>query len=192
MRILCLTILLALWNVSGWADTLYLKSGQTIKGDILEKGSYYVVISVGGKPVKYNSDDIARMETEGEKKPLEPFNFDPAQFPNIPKKKLDLILQLIEINGTHGTMENNFQQIISRTPEAQREKVRALLNTKEIMARIIPLYDKYFADTELLQLIQFYLSPIGRKILDTMPRLLNESIYITSQYFEEKLKPQSQ
>ena len=192
MRILCLTVLLSLLSASGWADTVYLKSGQKIEGNILEKGSYYIIINVGGKPTKYNSYDIAKIETEGEKKPLEPFKFDPAQFPNISKKKLDLILQLIEINGTHATMENNFQQIVSRVPEAQKEKVKGLLNTKEIMARIIPLYDKYFTDVELLQLIQFYLSPIGRKVLDTMPLLLNDSVYITTQYFEEKLKPKTQ
>lgn len=51
----------------------------------------------------------------------------------------------------------------------------------------VPLYDKYFSESELKDLVVFYKSPTGRKVLDTMPALVAESMTRTADRIMPKL-----
>jgi hypothetical protein len=50
----------------------------------------------------------------------------------------------------------------------------------------LPLYDKYFSEQELADLVAFYSTPTGQKTLMVLPELLGESIRLTN----EKIGPQ--
>jgi len=45
-----------------FAETVYLKSGETIKGDMIEETNEYVKIDFQGIPLTYYKDDIVRIE----------------------------------------------------------------------------------------------------------------------------------
>ncbi len=47
---------------------------------------------------------------------------------------------------------------------------------------LVPLYDKYFTHDEIKALIQFYESPLGRKLITTMPNLMQDSMRIGSEW----------
>jgi len=50
------------------------------------------------------------------------------------------------------------------------------LNFSEIIAAVYPpLYDKYFDEAELRQLVAFYRTPVGRKSIEVMPSLMQEA-----------------
>ena len=49
---------------------------------------------------------------------------------------------------------------------------------------IIPLYDKYFTLAEIQQLLDFYETDIGKKTIEVMPQLTQESIIIGQQWGE--------
>ena len=51
----------------------------------------------------------------------------------------------------------------------------------------VPLYDKYFSESELKDLVAFYSSSTGRKVLDTMPSLVAESMTRTAEQIMPKL-----
>lgn len=44
----------------------------------------------------------------------------------------------------------------------------------------VPLYDKYFTETELGDLVAFHKSPTGKKVIEVMPNLVAESMTRTS------------
>ena len=188
MRIfLSILIIFSLCSI-GWAETIYLKDGRTYEGKIIERGDYYVSIESQGVPYKFYTDEIDRIEEAKDPNQLPALQIDLTKLPNISKKKIDLILKLVEVNGTRRSMQNNLDQIVAKANENKKEELRKLLNIDEIMTSLIPLYDKHFSEVELVQLIQFYSSPLGHKILETMPVLLNEAVEVSVKYFEQKIK----
>lgn len=46
----------------------------------------------------------------------------------------------------------------------------------EMMAEVVPLYARYFSPDEMKQLAAFYRTPIGRKSLQVMPKLMGEGM----------------
>ena len=56
----------------------------------------------------------------------------------------------------------------------------------EIIELLIPVYDKYYTDKELTEIIQFYESPTGQKILDVTSLIMKETVGVSIQYFTDK------
>lgn len=68
-----------------------------------------------------------------------------------------------------------------------RERLPQVVDYKKyIEESVYPLYDKFYTEQELRDLITFYGTPTGQKVIDTMPRLFAESTQIA----REKLFPQ--
>jgi hypothetical protein len=60
------------------------------------------------------------------------------------------------------------------------KRFRALFNEQLNFLTIIetvypPLYDKYFSEEELRQMVTFYRTPVGRKSIEVMPSLMQEA-----------------
>jgi hypothetical protein len=92
-------------------------------------------------------------------------------------------------------MVENMKELKALTA-AQREEIRAQVTASTlragrrtydlIMEKIdfnkvvedisVPLYDKYFSESELSDLVVFYKSATGKKILEVMPNLVSESM----------------
>lgn len=90
---------------------------------------------------------------------------------------------------------SDMKEMESFTPE-EREEMKSRVISKSIrasrrmhaliMERIdfnklvedisVPIYDKYFTESELKDLIAFYKSPTGTKVIEVMPNLFAESI----------------
>ena len=68
-----------------------------------------------------------------------------------------------------------------------RERLPQVVDyNKYIEESIYPLYDKYYSEQELRDLVAFYQTPTGQKVIDTMPQLFAESLQLA----REKLLPQ--
>jgi Uncharacterized protein conserved in bacteria (DUF2059) len=52
----------------------------------------------------------------------------------------------------------------------------------------ISLYAKHFSDKEVIQLIEFYSTPLGRKVSITLPKLMQESM-TTGASYGKKIAP---
>ncbi len=48
----------------------------------------------------------------------------------------------------------------------------------------MPLYDRHFSDDEVDALLQFYRTPVARKLVGLTPELMRESNDATSRFFE--------
>jgi uncharacterized protein len=108
-----------------------------------------------------------------------------------PAKEAD-IRQLMEVAGTKalmaqmmGTMETSIKPMLSNAfpPGDYREKLIDLFiakfksegNLQQLLDLIVPIYDKYFSDKEIKDLIQYYRTPLGQKTIEVMPKLFAES-----------------
>jgi hypothetical protein len=55
------------------------------------------------------------------------------------------------------------------------EKFHSKRDAKQLAGLIIPIYDKYYSDDEIKQLIQLYQTPLGQKMLSVLPKVAAES-----------------
>jgi hypothetical protein len=114
----------------------------------------------------------------------------PAQAKIDPVKEKN-IRHLLEVTGSKDlalqTMTNMEQAIRPMLTNAfpsgeYREKLIDLFLAKfhskfssdVIVDMAVPVYDKYFSDEEIKGLIQFYGTPLGKKTLETLPKLMSE------------------
>jgi hypothetical protein len=54
-------------------------------------------------------------------------------------------------------------------------KFHAKRNIQDLENLIVPVYDKYYTREEIQQLLKIYETPLGQKMVDTMPKILQES-----------------
>ncbi len=99
--------------------------------------------------------------------------------------KEKLIRQLLEVTGvvklSQQMMDQMFTSMQSAVPDLPTEfwsKTRARFKADDLVAMIIPVYDKYYSKEELQGLLTFYESPLGRKVIATLPQVQRESMTI--------------
>lgn len=62
------------------------------------------------------------------------------------------------------------------------------INFAEVMERILyPIYDRFFTEEELKDLIAFYKSPTGQKSIDVMPQLMQDALQRSSEALNAKV-----
>ena len=123
-----------------------------------------------------------------------------------PAKKED-IYRLIKISGMTAQVNMLSQYTLSQYLSLTREKYPGLspdlvsIIKKKCMEeirlnlwapggffdRFVPLYDKYFTHPEILALIEFHESPVGKKILSLQPVLVQEGMAIGEQWSKDIL-----
>ena len=106
-------------------------------------------------------------------------------------KKAD-IRQLLEITGaanlatqTMDDMDKTMRPMIAGAlpPGEYRdklvdlffEKFRSKRTPDHLMEVIIPIYEKYYSDDDIKELIAMYQTPLGRKMLSVLPQIAAES-----------------
>jgi hypothetical protein len=80
------------------------------------------------------------------------------------------------------TLTDDNARFTKRFRELTKEKINWLQLVEELM---YPIVDKYFTEDDLKNMIAFYKSPAGKKVLEVMPQMMTE-IMIRS---EEIAKP---
>ena len=50
---------------------------------------------------------------------------------------------------------------------------------------VIPIYDKYYTETEIKELTDFYATPIGRKVITVTPLISQESMQAGQKWGKE-------
>jgi hypothetical protein len=164
------------------ADTLQLMDGRTLTGKIVqEEGDRIVFEDDGGRMSNFYKDQVKDI-IRGDSVPL---NIDPKQFPDIETDKVGNIQRLLEANGTKASLERNIRRAIDEAPESSRETLSKLFNINELTAALVPIYDRYYTEAEVLELITFYESPAGTKMLTVAPELIQEVTEASLNYFKE-------
>lgn len=105
------------------------------------------------------------------------------------------ILRLMNITGAKAMGQQMGEAVVKQTIEAIRkvrpdlpEKALRIVNevatehlkdstlSDQLFNRLIPIYAKYFSHDDIKAMLAFYDTPIGRKTIEVMPRLLADSM----------------
>jgi hypothetical protein len=193
---------------SAHAATVYLKNGSTVEGNIVEKTGSSVKIDVNGVSVTYYNDEIDRVDdgaapaavTSAAGAPAEqgvPLGPDigkmlvaNAPLSEISEAKKDLILKFVDAFGTREAMKMNFEQMAVALPPDKADAFRKAFRIEDIITQLIPVYNKYFSESDLNAFIQFYNSPSGKKLTGSLPMIMQESIGVSMKYFEANMPPE--
>lgn len=124
-----------------------------------------------------------------------------AQPPQNPAKEAD-IRRLIDMTGGaelgvqmgRTLLEQLRPMLGDRLPPGERsqrildtlsDKILLRFTSKKLTELVIPIYDKHMTRQEILGLIKFYQTPLGKKVLKTLPAILQESQAVGSQWGEK-------
>lgn len=97
--------------------------------------------------------------------------------------KTEKINQLMELMGSGkmaiqmmNQMMDSFKSSYSKVNDTFWEDFKKEIKAEDITNMIIPIYDKHYTESDIDQLIAFYNSPIGKKMIATMPQVMQESM----------------
>lgn len=68
------------------------------------------------------------------------------------------------------------------------DKFQKRLDARDLIEKIIPLYDKYYTLEDLKAVNAFYESPAGEKVLSTLPQITQESMKVGQEWGEKVAK----
>jgi uncharacterized protein len=129
----------------------------------------------------------------------------PAQADELAKERCADIDQLLRVTGAvamgkqmatavTAQLAQNLKKVRPDIPnqvlQVLPQEVGAVFeeNMGSLMEAIVPLYAKYFTGTEVKELIRFYSTDLGKKLVDAMPGLMQESMQI-GQHWGQSLAP---
>ena len=69
-----------------------------------------------------------------------------------------------------------FKKMMPQIPEDFWTDFRNEVNAKELTDLVVPIYAKHFSHDEIKQLIAFYNTPIGKKLVALQPQIMQESM----------------
>ena len=62
------------------------------------------------------------------------------------------------------------------------ETITELLSDGSLLDEIIPIYARHFTHQDVLDMIAFYETPLGRKTLEVTPKIMQESMQLGQQW----------
>jgi hypothetical protein len=109
-----------------------------------------------------------------------------------PPDKRAEIQKLIRLTGVERLVGQMETQILSsmkaqmpQVPDLFWIKFQQKINNRELIEKIIPLYDKFYTTDDLKAINAFYETPVGAKVLSTLPQLTQESMKIGQEWGEK-------
>lgn len=103
--------------------------------------------------------------------------------------KIRHIRQLMEITGAAKMGEQMMTNMVAsykqNFPAATTEFWEAFMkeaDMSQLMEQIIPIYAESFTDDDIQQMLAFYKTPIGRKMIEKMPIIMQQSMQLGGQW----------
>lgn len=97
--------------------------------------------------------------------------------------KREKIKTLLELSGSSKlgvqvakTMIDAFKKNYTDVRAEFWEEVAKEISADDLIKLVIPIYEKYYSEEDIDQLINFYRSPIGKKMQEVTPLLTQESM----------------
>lgn len=122
-------------------------------------------------------------------------NADSALSPDAPTRdQVMTLLDLLQTRKTMSAMMDNMKQIMrqgaeesfrKKVPNPTPKQIAALqgmfddiidMPLDEMVNALIPIYQRHLTRTDLEELIRFYSSPVGQKLLREQPQIIHESM----------------
>jgi uncharacterized protein len=107
----------------------------------------------------------------------------------IPDAKRQEIEKMLKLTGTEKLMNQMLTQMIAAmkaqspgVPDEFWAKFQQKMDMRELIDKLIPVYDKYYTIADLKAINAFYESPTGQKVLVSLPQIMQESMKIGQEW----------
>ena len=105
-----------------------------------------------------------------------------------PEKRAE-INRLLELPGLEKLMEQMKGQMLTsmkasspNVPAELWDRLSTKMNVREVLEKIMPIYDKYYTLEDLRAVNTFYSSAAGQKVLSTLPQVMQESMAVGQEW----------
>jgi hypothetical protein len=102
------------------------------------------------------------------------------------------IIKLLEMSNTRlqatqmfDLMLPNLMSIAPDVPLTFWTMFKSKVDTDGFVNLLVPVYDKYFSHDDIKELVHFYQSQIGKKLLDVTPLIGQESYHIGEEWGQQ-------
>jgi len=103
--------------------------------------------------------------------------------------KEDNIRKLLELTNTNAiviqvidTLLPQYEKALPDVPKGYWDSMRENIDVNDFEKMMIALYDKYYTDEDIKQLIKFYESDIGKKMIQVMPDFTQDSFLLGQEW----------
>ncbi len=79
-----------------------------------------------------------------------------------------------------------FRQVYTSVPDGYWKNLRATVKEEELVEQIAPLYAARFSVAELNEVLTFYRSPVGKKLVATLPEIAQQSVKLEQAWGKEQ------
>lgn len=102
------------------------------------------------------------------------------------RKEIEKLLRLSGVEKLVGQMETqmitSLKAQMPQVPELFWTKFEQKMDTRELIDKVIPVYDRYYSLEDLKAINAFYESPAGQKVISTLPQLMQETMKIGQEW----------
>ncbi len=99
--------------------------------------------------------------------------------------KEKLVKEMLELSGANKMalksmeiMVASYKKHMETVPQEFWDEFIKEANTEELVNMLAPIYAKHYTESDLKELIAFYKSPIGQKLVEKLPLISQESFTI--------------
>ena len=109
-------------------------------------------------------------------------------------RKRKLAVQVMEVTGATAnqgmvadSMVAQLKPFFPTVPEETWSEVKLAFDAEQLVEMSIPIYMRNFDEAELEELVEFYQSSLGKKVIERMPVVMQESTMAFQAWNREKL-----
>lgn len=100
----------------------------------------------------------------------------------LPKLVSAVLKNAPALDSDRPEIQKQFSDIVSRMAGKYRDRVVKKIDVNQLIEQVsYPIYDKYFTESELRDIIGFYKSSTGKKAISLMPQIFNDSFQRTNE-----------
>ena len=106
----------------------------------------------------------------------------------LPKLVSTVLKNVPALDSDRPEVQKKFGDIVSRMAIKYRDRVVKKIDVNQLIEQVsYPIYDKYFTESELRDIIGFYKSSTGKKANAILPQLVGESMSRTNEILLPKM-----
>ena len=100
-----------------------------------------------------------------------------------PAKDTTNIKKLLEVTGASklgaqvmDMMIQSYKKNVSQVPDEFWDDFRKEFDSDTLLKMVVPIYAEYYSDTEITELVAFYQTPLGKKVISVTPDIMTKSM----------------
>jgi len=106
----------------------------------------------------------------------------------LPKLVSTVLKNAPALDSDRPEVQKQFSDIVSRMAIKYRDRVIKKIDINQLIEQVsYPIYDKYFTEPELRDIISFYKSSTGKKAIAILPKLVGDSMARTNEILLPKM-----